>query len=197
MNVNVNFSNRTKILAAVAATLAVICAAQLLLGLRSPQKTFKLKSEPDFISIESDGKTTTLNKNDNGEWFCASELLDTAKVELTQKSFNPLKTLGVTSRSSSKAALERYGLDNPVSLRVQSKGKTLLSILIGKDSSSGKQSYIQIEGKKEIYLARGNLRTLWGNFSVDAMKPDPKTEEAPAQEPAQEEKAQEEAPKEI
>ena len=46
-----NLSKRTKILACVAAALAVICAAQFFTGLKSPQKTFKAKGEPDYISV--------------------------------------------------------------------------------------------------------------------------------------------------
>ena len=168
-------------MACVAAALAVICAAQFLLGLRSPQKTFKLKGAPDYISVENAGTNTVFQKNDAGEWLCETELLDTKKVEVLLSTVNPLKTLGITSRSASDAALERYGLDKPIVLRVRSKGKTLLSILIGKDSASGSQSYVQLEGKKEIYLTRGNLRTGW-EIKVDMLKPDPKPEPAPESE---------------
>jgi len=177
MNFDFNISKRTKILACVAAALAVICAAQFLLGLRSPQKTFKFKGTPDYISVENAGSNYVLQKNDAGEWLCGTEIMDTGKVELLQKSFSPLVTLGVTSRSASEAALERYGLDKPIVLRVQAKGKPMLSILIGKDSASGSQSYIQFEGKKEIYLARGNLRAAWG-IDISSLRPDPKPEAA-------------------
>lgn len=177
MSVNFNFSKRTKILAAVAAALAVICAAQFLLGLRSPSKAFKLKAEPDYISVENAGATTVLQKSESG-WIYGAEALDQNKVELLTKSLSPLTTLGVTSRSASQAALERYGLDKPLKVCLKSKDKTLLSILIGKDSSSGAQSYIQLEGKKEIYLARGKLRSTW-EIDASALKPDPKPEAEP------------------
>lgn len=177
MSVNFNISKRTKILAAVAAALALVCAAQLLLGLRSPRKVFKLKSEPDYISVENSGTTTVLQKNDS-DWICGTEALDANKVGLLIKGFSPLTTLGVTSRSASEAALERYGLDNPIKVCLKAKGKDLLTVLIGKNSSSGTQCYIQVNGKKEIFLARGNFRTAW-EIKVDALKPDPKPEAAP------------------
>ena len=182
MSVNFNFSKRTKILAAVAALLAVVCVLQFFLGLKSPQKTFKLKSAPDYISVENSEKSFVLQKNDDGEWFCGTEKMDTAKIEILIKSFSPLTTLGVTSRSASGAALERYGLDKPVLIRAKAKNKELLSIAIGKDSSSGSQSYVQLDGKKEIYLARGNLRTAW---DID------KSALLPAPEPAPDAKAEE------
>ena len=182
MSVNFNFSKRTKILAAVAALLAVVCVLQFFLGLKSPQKTFKLKSAPDYISVENSEKSFVLQKNDDGEWFCGTEKMDAAKIEILIKSFSPLTTLGVTSRSASGAALERYGLDKPVLIRAKAKNKELLSIAIGKDSSSGSQSYVQLDGKKEIYLARGNLRTAW---DID------KSALLPAPEPAPDAKAEE------
>ena len=106
-----------------------------------------------------------------------AEALDQNKVGLLVKSVSPLTTLGVTSRSASEAALERYGLDKPIKVCLKAKGKVLLSFSVGKDSSSGTQSYIQLEGKKEIFLARGNYRTGW-SIDISALKPDPKEEAA-------------------
>ena len=176
MSEKFNLSKRTKILSCVAAALAVICAAQFLMGLRSPRKVFKLKAEPDYISVDNAGTTTVLQKSDSG-WICGAEALDQNKVGLLVKSVSPLTTLGVTSRSASEAALERYGLDKPIKVCLKSKGKVLLSFSVGKDSSSGTQSYIQLEGKKEIFLARGNYRTGW-SIDISALKPDPKEEAA-------------------
>lgn len=178
MNFNFNISKRTKILAGVAAALAVICVVQFLLGLRSPQKTFKLKGTPDYISIENSGNKIVLQKNGDN-WICDNQELDANKVEALLRSVVPLKTLGVTSRSASEAVLERYGLDKPITVRAKAKDKDLISFLIGKDSSSGAQAYIQIEGKKEIYLAKGSLRATW-QIDLDKLKPEPK-EEAPAE----------------
>ncbi|MBQ3837370.1 MAG: DUF4340 domain-containing protein [Treponema sp.] len=189
MNSNFNISKRTKILAATTAALAVICAAQFLMGLKSPQKTFKFKGTPDYISIENSGNKIVLQKSGDN-WICDNQELDANKVEALQKSFVPLKTLGVTSRSANEAALERYGLDKPITVRAKEKDKELISFLIGKDGPSGSQAYIQIEGKKEIYLAKGNLRTLW-QIDLESLKPEAK-EEAPAEEaPAPEESEKE------
>ena len=127
MSVNFNISRRTKILACVAAALAIVCAAQFLLGLRSPQKNFKLKGEPDYISIENSGATLVLQKSESG-WISGTEALDSNKVNLLIKSLSPLATLGVTSRSASEAALERYGLDKPIKVCLKAKDKNLLSL---------------------------------------------------------------------
>lgn len=189
MNSNFNISKRTKILAATTAALAVICAAQFLIGLKSPQKTFKFKGTPDYISIENSGNKIVLQKSGDN-WICDNQELDANKVEALQKSFVPLKTLGVTSRSANEAALERYGLDKPITVRAKEKDKELISFLIGKDGPSGSQAYIQIEGKKEIYLAKGNLRTLW-QIDLESLKPEAKEEKSAEEAPAPEESEKE------
>ena len=177
MSVNFNISRRTKILACVAAALAIVCAAQFLLGLRSPQKNFKLKGEPDYISIENSGATLVLQKSESG-WISGTEALDSNKVNLLIKSLSPLATLGVTSRSASEATLERYGLDKPIKVCLKAKDKNLLSLSIGKNGSSGSQSYVQVNGKGEIYLARRNLRSDW-DVKIDSLKPEQKAEAEP------------------
>ena len=189
MNSNFNISKRTKILAATTAALAVICAAQFLMGLKSPQKTFKFKGTPDYISIENSGNKIVLQKSGDN-WICDNQELDANKGEPLQKSFVPLKTLGLTSRSANEAALERYGLDKPITVRAKEKDKELISFLIGKDGPSGSQAYIQIEGKKEIYLAKGNLRTLW-QIDLESLKPEAKEEESAEEAPAPEESEKE------
>ena len=188
MSVNFNFSKRTKILACVAAALAVICAAQFLLGLRSPQKAYKLKSEPDYISIENSGNVLVLQKSDGG-WVCGADALDQDKVDRLAKSHSPLTTLGVTSRSASEAALERYGLDNPIKVSLKAKDKALLTVSIGKDSSSGSQSYVQVNGKKEICLARGKLRSTW-SVDVGSLKPEKEPEPAAESESSESEESE-------
>ena len=66
----------------------------------------------------------------------------------------------------------------------------MISFLIGKDGPSGSQAYIQIEGKKEIYLAKGNLRTLW-QIDLESLKPEAKEEESAEEAPAPEESEKE------
>lgn len=168
MSYKVNFSKRTKILAAVAATLFVICAAQFFIGLKSPQKTFRVKGEPDYISVENSGNTLVLQRN-GSDWFCGAQKLDKAKMDSLVKSLSIVKTLNVASRSDSAATLERYGLDQAISVQAKMGAKDFQKILVGKESVSGSQAYVKINGKKEIYLAQGNLRRDW-TFSLDDLK---------------------------
>lgn len=186
MNDKLNFSKRTKILAAVAAALFVICAAQFLMGLKSPQKTFKAKGEPDYISVENSGSALVLQRN-GSDWFCGAQKLDKAKMDSLVKSLSIVKTLNVASRSDSAAALERYGLDKAILIEAKLGGKSFQKILVGKESVSGSQAYVKVGDKKEIYLAQGNLRRDW-TFSLDDLK-EKEPEETQADESAQTDEA--------
>ncbi len=186
MSDKVNFSKQTKILAAVAAALFVICVAQFFIGLKSPQKTFKAKGEPDYISVENSGNTIVLQRN-GSDWFCGAQKLDKAKMDSLVKSISAVKTLNVASRSDSAATLERYGLDQAIQIQAKMGARDFQKILVGKESVSGSQAYVKINGKKEIYLAQGNLRRDW-TFSLDDLK-EKEPEEPQADESAQSDEA--------
>ncbi len=168
MSVKKIVSKRTKILFSAAIILAAICALQFLLELRSPQKTFKTKELPDSILVDNSGASLVLQK-DEGGWTCSGQKLDGDKIERLTKSLLSIKSLSVASRSDSPASLERYGLDKAILIEAKSGGKDIRQILVGKESVSGSQSYIQFKGKKEIYLVQGNFRKDW-TFTLDDIK---------------------------
>ncbi len=164
-------TKRRTILVCIAAALAAILAAQTILSLRSPQRDFKVKDAPDFISIENAGETISLEKSGE-EWICSAKKADTKKAERLLDRFTEVQTLGVAARSADDTALERYGLDAPIVVRAKSGGKNLRAIFIGKESTSGSQAYVRIEGKKEIFLARGNLRRDFTFSAEDILEKD-------------------------
>ena len=165
-------TKRRMILICIAGALAMIFAAQILLGLRSPQKNFKIKETADFISIENLGEIISLEKNGD-EWLCAQQKADAKKAEYWLEQFSEVQTLGVAARSADEAALERYGLDAPIIVRAKSGEKDLRTIFIGKESTSGSQAYVQIESKKEIFLAQGNLRRDFTFSTSDILEKNP------------------------
>lgn len=150
-------TKRRTILICIAGALAAIFVVQIFLGMRSPQKTFKIKEKADFISIENSGETILLEKKGD-EWFCASKKSDVKKAEYLVEKFCEVQTLGIVARSADDATLARYGLDAPIVVRGRAKEKDLRAIFIGKESASGSQAYVRIGSKKEIFLAQGNLR---------------------------------------
>lgn len=172
-------TKRRTILICIAGALAAIFVAQILLGQRSPRKNFKVKEIPDFISIENSGETISLTKNGE-EWFCAEKKADARKVEHLLEEFCEVQTFGIVARSANEAAFERYGLNSPIIVRAKSGEKNLRSIFIGKESTSGSQFYVQIEGKKEIFLAQGNLRRDF-TFSADDILEKETEEKNPAE----------------
>ena len=158
------------ILICIAGALAI--AAQILLGLRSPQKNFKVKETADFILIENSGEIISLEKNGD-EWLCAEKKADATKAKYLLEKFSEVQTLGVAARSADETALERYGLNAPIIVRAKSGEKDLRTIFIGKESTSGSQAYVQIEGKKEIFLAQGNLRRDFTFSASDILEKNP------------------------
>lgn len=161
-------SKRTKALACITAALALIYIIQILAGLKSPQKEFKLKESPDYISCENSGEIIQMQKNGE-DWFSSGTPLDSSKMESLLKDVTLIKTLSLASRKGDGGSLERYGLDKPILVRAKSGGKDQCALLIGKESATGSQCYIQFEGKKEIYLAQGNLRRDW-TFTLDDIR---------------------------
>ena len=107
------------------------------------------------------------------------------------KSISAVKTLNVASRSDSAAALERYGLDQAIVIEAKLGSKTFQKILVGKESVSGSQAYVQLDGKKEIYLAQGNLRRDW-TFSLDDLKEKEEKKAAQTEEAGEQAQPQEE-----
>lgn len=156
----------------IAGALAMIFVAQILLGLRSPQKNFKVKETADFISIENSGEIISLKKSGD-EWLCAEKKADAKKAEYLLEKFSEVQTLGIVARSADEAALERYGLDAPIIVRAKFGEKDLRAIFIGKESTSGSQAYVRIEGKKEIFLAQGNLRRDFTFSASDILEKNP------------------------
>lgn len=142
-------TKRRTILICIAGALATIFVAQILFGLRSPQKNFKVKETPDFISIENSDETILLEKNGD-EWFCAEKKADAKKVERLLERFCEVQTLGVAARSSNEAALERYGLDAPITVRAKSGEKTCARFSSEKKARAARKFTLRLKAKKKF-----------------------------------------------
>lgn len=172
-----NIKTRKTILIAAIAALAIIYAFLLAASGRSPVKTHKLKDKIDFISVSTGEESVSLSL-EGGLWYVGDEkaAADDSKVEELSDALSQIKTLGTVSRSSAQSELERYGLADVATITVTagSNGKTVRTVVIGKDASSSSTSYIQLDGSSETLLATGSLRS---TFSVKADDLKMKTEE--------------------
>ncbi len=175
-----NLMLRKIILAGGVVLLAVIYIVQLISGSRSSVKDFIVDKTFDTIEITSADNGTVLLKRYGDFWKVGDEEADNGKAKMISDSARAVKTLSVISKSSSEDAIERYGFTDAqkITVKVSDNGKEYLSFEVGKDAANGQQNYIRVNGKNEIYLASGALRSRFG-VKADELKA-PKKEEAPA-----------------
>lgn len=168
-----NTTNKTKkvllitrktVLVSAVIILAAVYALQVVLGSRSPVKTFTLREKPDTLTIQSSSQALKLFY-ENGLWYIGEEKTagDDAKIEELSDALRNIKTLGLVSRSSAAQELDRYGFTDNQTLTVtaQKAGKPLRTLKIGKNSDTSLSSYIQLDGKPETLLSDKNLRSVF------------------------------------
>lgn len=174
-----NIKTRKTILVAAIAVLAIIYAVLLAVSGRSPVKTHKLKDKIDFLSISTGEESVKLSL-EGGLWYVGDEkaAADDSKAAELADALSQIKTLGTVSRSSAQSELERYGLADVATITVtaESNGKTVRTVVIGKDASSSSTCYIHLDGSSETMLATGSLRS---TFSVKADDLKMKAQEKP------------------
>lgn len=162
------------------AVLAIIYAVQLAVTSRSPVKTLRLKDKIDSLTIEN-GEEKILLSLDGGLWYLGEEKIaaeDSKVIELVD-AISSIKSLGIVSRSTAEAELERYGLADVTTMTVtaQKNGKTVRTLKIGKNASGSASTYIQLDGSSETLLATGSIRS---KFEVKAEDLKHVVQEAPA-----------------
>ena len=135
--------------------LAVTYIFQLTFSAAGKIKEIKIKEIPDSILIENKKEKIELTKLD-GNWFTND------KLPVKKDTVSNIKVIDTVSKSNSEIEFSKYGLSEPVIVSLFFNKKPIQKILVGKTSSTGNQTYIKIDGKKEIYLATGNLNSIFG-----------------------------------
>lgn len=190
---------RKTVLVSAVLILAAVYALQVVLGSRSPVKTFTLREKPDTLTIQSSSQALKLFY-ESGLWYVGEEKTagDDAKIEELSDALRNIKTLGTVSRSSAPQELDRYGFTDTQTLTVtaQKAGKPLRTLKIGKNSDTSLSSYIQLDEKAETLLSDKNLRSVFDvteeDLKLKQEEPEPETDQAPGQKSSQEEGQSEE-----
>ena len=161
-------SRRKIILLTACVLLLGVYIAQLASSLRSSVKNTTLGAEPDKIRIENAGDVIELVKSDDG-WTVGERRYkaDTAAVDALVNALKNIRVLDTVAQAGNDAVDERYEIDKDHAIFVNAyKGDEIVRTLtIGKTSSTGSQSYVTIDGKKDIRLVAGTLRD---TFKKDA-----------------------------
>ena len=154
-------SKRKIILLTACVLLLGIYIAQLASSLRSSVKNKTLGADPDKLTIENAGTLIELVKSDDG-WTIGEKRYkaDTNTIDGLVNAVKNIRVLDTVAQAGSDAVDERYEIDKANAIVVKAyKGNELVRTLtIGKTSSTGSQSYVTLDGKKDIYLVSGTLR---------------------------------------
>ncbi|EID86098.1 hypothetical protein MSI_00540 [Treponema sp. JC4] len=152
------------------ALLLLICILQAVLLNKSSVKTFTLKEEPDRLTIENGGNTILLAKSGD-EWVVGDSKYpaNSANVDSVVNAVKSVKVLDRVGSASSEASKIRYDLTDSkkVTVTAFAGDKELRKITVGKASSTGSQGYIMIDGSNDVYLASGNLNSIFGKSISD------------------------------
>ena len=154
-------SKRKIILLTACVLLLGIYIAQLASSLRSSVKNKTLGADPDKLTIENAGTLIELVKSDDG-WTIGEKRYkaDTNTIDGLVNAVKNIRVLDTVAQAGSDAVDERYEIDKANAIVVKAyKGNELVRTLtIGKTSSTGSQSYLTLDGKKDICLVSGTLR---------------------------------------
>ena len=154
-------SKRKIILLTACVLLLGIYIAQLASSLRSSVKNKTLVADPDKLTIENASAVIELAKSDDG-WTVGERRYkaDTNTVDALVNAVKNIRILDTVAQAGNDTVDERYEIDKANAIVVKAyKGNELVRTLtIGKASSTGSQSYVTLDGKKDIYLVSGTLR---------------------------------------
>ncbi len=147
-------------LLAVFTFLLAVCIIQGITGAINPVKTIKIDAEPDAITISKDGTTVELTKSAYG-WQVGSDnyIANKSDVEKMVKEIQEVKILDKVARLGNNENDEKYNLSESRAtfVRAFKGGKEIQTLMLGKTSPTGSQTYGSVSGKKDVFLFSGNL----------------------------------------
>ena len=142
--------------------LLAVCIVQGILAAHDGVKYFKLQETPDEYTIVTPAETIHLVQ-ENEKWIMNGKYAAGASsVKNFADAVENIRALDKVA-SAGEVVNTKYELTEgkKISVEVKKGNKVVRSLELGKDASSGSQTYITVDGGKEIYLAAGNLRTIF------------------------------------
>ncbi|MBO4704368.1 MAG: DUF4340 domain-containing protein [Spirochaetaceae bacterium] len=150
---------RKIVLLALIPVLLCIYILQVVSGNRNTVKYLTLEEEADTVLITK-GDGTEIKVFIEGEnWFAGDKKypVDESTAKTLVSEISSLKLLETVSSSAADKA--RYGLDDAsaVTAALYKDGKLLRTVGVGKASPTAQQTYITVDGGKDIYLSSGAI----------------------------------------
>ena len=138
---------------------------------RNTVKYLTLSEEADTVLIKKGDGTEIKVYKDGESWFVGEKKYPVDESTATQliADISSLKILETVSSSASDR--ERYGLDEAaaVTATLYKDGKVLRTVGVGKASPTAQQTYITVDGGKDIYLSSGAITSNFAK-SVDDIR---------------------------
>lgn len=152
---------RKLVLLIACAVLLVVCILQGVLKGSDKVKTYDIKETPDQLVVTTSDESYKI-VNEDGSWFVGDKKYpaNDVSVDSMVEAISSIKVLDKVAVANNDSVVSRYELNDGKSITVVAKrgDKVLRTVVIGKDSTAGSQSYILIDGGKDVYLATGNLK---------------------------------------
>ncbi|MCR5765245.1 MAG: DUF4340 domain-containing protein [Treponema sp.] len=152
--------------------LLVVCIVQFILSKKDNVKTFTITDNATEILIEkADGDINLVKENDN--WFIGDKKYpaNQSSVDVLLDAASSVRALDRMGSASNENVIAKYelGEGKNITVTVKNGDKTLRVLKIGKESSTGTQSYITVDGGSDVYLISSNLRSSFSK-SVDDLR---------------------------
>lgn len=140
--------------------LLAICIIQGILAAHDGAKYFRLSQQPDEYIVVTPAETIHLTL-ENEKWTMNGKYpVTTTSAQNFADAVESIRALDKVGTVSENANIKYELVDGKkICVEVRKAGKVLRTLEIGKDATSGSQTYITVDGGKDIYLAAGNLRT--------------------------------------
>lgn len=162
-----SLKTRKIVLLSSIAVLALIYVMQLLFTGRSAVKTYEIEKDVTAIEIISPSGTNRIACED-GKWFLGESRYPVSENRAGEfvKALKEIKVLG---KASSSSDMDRYGLNEGALIQVKAYCVEELarSVSVGKNTTTGNQCYIMLDGKSDILLAQGALATTFSSSADD------------------------------
>lgn len=174
MKINVN---RKVVLLVVLAVLVCVYCLQLAFTGKNRVRVVSVKDEPDSFVIQTGAGSEVKLFKDGDSWFVGEKKYPANSYSAGEmcEAVKSVKILGTAMRSlnveSMSGEAERYGLDedNRITVKAYKDGKEIQTVIVGKDSSNGRQSYIQFKNDNTVYLAGDAFHSTFG-MSVNDLR---------------------------
>lgn len=150
---------RKIVLLALIPVLLCIYILQVVSGNRNTVKYLTLEEEADTVLITKGDGTEIKVFKEGDAWFAGDKKypVDESTAKTLVSEISSLKLLETVSSSAADKA--RYGLDDAaaVTAALYKDGKLLRTVGVGKASPTAQQTYITVDGGKDIYLSSGAI----------------------------------------